>query len=85
MDNNRGSSLHEPPQAWREALARAEADLAAGNVVDLHLDALCLEIEAEADAMEAGRQEPGADRGLTIDPPAEASYVMTSRAACSPG
>jgi len=36
------------PAAWAAALARGEADLAAGRVHTIDTDALCREIEAEA-------------------------------------
>jgi hypothetical protein len=40
------------PEGWAESLARGEADLAAGLVHTIDTDALCREIEAEADALE---------------------------------
>jgi len=40
------------PEAWAESIARGEADLAAGRVHVIDTDALCREIEAEADEME---------------------------------
>ena len=43
------------------SLARSRAEIAAGQVEDVDIDALCDEMEAEADAMEAAqRREPGA-------------------------
>jgi len=41
-----------PPERWKSALARGEADLAAGRVYTIDMDALCREMEAEADALE---------------------------------
>ncbi len=40
------------PKAWIDALNEAEADIAAGRVVEVDIDALCREIDAEADAIE---------------------------------
>ncbi len=47
------------PQVWLDELALAEADLAAGRVedIDIDIDALCAELEADADAMDAARRE----------------------------
>jgi hypothetical protein len=50
------------PLGWAEAIAQGEADLAAGRVVEIDTEALCREIEAEAEALErriaAGRLSP---------------------------
>ncbi len=40
------------PKAWIDALDEAEADIAAGRVVEVDIDALCREIDAEADAID---------------------------------
>jgi hypothetical protein len=40
------------PEGWAAALARGEADLAAGRVQSIDAEALCREIEAEAADME---------------------------------
>lgn len=40
------------PDGWIESMARSEADLAAGRLRTIDTEALCREIEAEADAME---------------------------------
>jgi hypothetical protein len=40
------------PEGWTESIARSEADLAAGRATTIDTDALCREIEAEAEAME---------------------------------
>ena len=41
------------PQSWIDALEKGRADIAAGRVSDVDLETLCLELEAEADALEA--------------------------------
>jgi hypothetical protein len=40
------------PEGWTGSVARGEADLAAGRVYTIDTDALCREIEAEADELE---------------------------------
>jgi len=40
------------PEGWADSIARGEADLAAGRIYAIDTDALCREIEAEADALE---------------------------------
>jgi hypothetical protein len=40
------------PEGWANSIARSEAGLAAGRVHVMDTDALCREIEAEADTME---------------------------------
>jgi hypothetical protein len=50
------------PQVWLDELALAEADLAAGRVEDIDIDALCAELEADADAMDAARRESRVSR-----------------------
>jgi hypothetical protein len=40
------------PAGWSDALLRGEADLAAGRVHEIDTDALCREMDAEADALE---------------------------------
>jgi len=47
------------PQAWLDILEEAEADIAAGRVQEIDIDALCREIDAEADAMEAEQRAAG--------------------------
>ena len=41
------------------ALARSDAAIADGRGVEIDIDALCDELEAEADAMEAAQQQLG--------------------------
>jgi hypothetical protein len=40
------------PEGWADSIARGEADLAAGRIYAIDTDALCREIEAEADELE---------------------------------
>jgi hypothetical protein len=47
---------HTAPQAWLDILQEAEADIAAGRVQEIDVDALCREIDAEADALEADQR-----------------------------
>ncbi len=49
-----------PLPAWLDELTAARADLAAGRVHDIDLDALCREIEAEAAEIEARQQQQAA-------------------------
>jgi len=46
------ASMTPLPEGWAESIARGEADLAAGRIFTIDIDALCREIEAEADAIE---------------------------------
>jgi hypothetical protein len=41
------------PQAWLDILDQAEADVAAGRVEVIDVDALCREIETEANTIQA--------------------------------
>jgi hypothetical protein len=47
------------PPAWLDILEEAEADIAAGHVQEIDIDALCREIDAEADALEAEQRAAG--------------------------
>jgi hypothetical protein len=60
MNNDADKNLPAAPQDWLEALRCADAEVAAGRVIEVDIDALCREIEAEADAMEAARRGSGA-------------------------
>ncbi len=63
-DRNTRSDADAPPTRTAAdvlaSLARSDADIAAGRVVEIDIDALCDELEAEADAMEAAQRRPGA-------------------------
>jgi hypothetical protein len=52
-----------PPAGWAEALQSGRADVAAGRVYDVDTEALCAEIEAEADALEHQIAAPTASPG----------------------
>jgi hypothetical protein len=50
------------PQAWLDDLSVARADRAAGRVLDIDLDALCREIEAEAAGIEDCQRQDAQSR-----------------------
>jgi len=46
------------PPGWADDLAKGRADVAAGRVVMIDTEALCREIEAEAEELERGIAAP---------------------------
>ena len=61
-DDSTGESDAPPARTVADvlaALARSDAAIADGRAAEIDIDALCDELEAEADAMEAAQRQSG--------------------------